>query len=120
MLPIFLLLLSGMVDFGLALYTNISVTNAAREGARLGAVNPDTTAVEARVRAMASELDQTRLTVSTTCRETTGSSWVACTAPLWQAGDSVVVNTGYTYRMLWPLAFGATLDLASSVEMRIE
>jgi Flp pilus assembly protein TadG len=119
-LPIFLLLISGMLDLGLALYTNMTVANATREGARVGVVSPSTSVVEDRVRAMSSELDQTRLGVSTTCREPSGSTWVSCSAPLWQSGDTVVVTTTYTYRMLWPLAMGATLPLASTVEMRIE
>jgi Flp pilus assembly protein TadG len=119
-LPIFLLLMSGMLDLGLALYTNMTVANATREGARVGVVNPSTTVVETRVRDMASGLDQTRLAVSTTCREDSGSSWIACTAPLWQSGDTVVVTSTYTYRMIWPLAMGTTLNLSSTTEMRIE
>ena len=112
--------MSGMLDLGLALYSNMTVANATREGARIGVVNPNTGVVESRVRAMSAELDQSRLAVSTTCTEQSGSSWVACSAPLWQSGDTVVVTTSYTYRMIWPLAMGTTLDLASTVEMRIE
>lgn len=33
-LPLFLLLIGGMVDFGRAFYTEVMLTNAAREGAR--------------------------------------------------------------------------------------
>ena len=33
-LPLFLLLIGGMVDFGRAFYTKVMLTNAAREGAR--------------------------------------------------------------------------------------
>lgn len=33
-LPLFLLLVGGMVDFGRAFYTQVTLTNAAREGAR--------------------------------------------------------------------------------------
>jgi Flp pilus assembly protein TadG len=109
-----------MVDFGLALYSNINVMNATREGARLGIISPDATAIEARVRSMATGLDQSQLTVSTTCREQSGSSWVACTAPLWQPGDTMVVTSNYTYQMIWPLAFGNDIGLTSTVQMRIE
>lgn len=119
-LPIFLVLLSGMVDFGMALYTNITLMNATREGARLGIIAPDATSIESRVRAMATGLNQADLTVSTTCREQSGSSWIACTAPLWQPGDSMVVTADYTYHMIWPLAFGNSIPLTTKVEMRIE
>ena len=38
LVPIFLLLLFAIIDFGMGFYSWITVTNAAREGARLGAV----------------------------------------------------------------------------------
>ena len=40
-LPLFLVLLFGLVDFGRAFYSWMIVTNAAREGARAGAVQQD-------------------------------------------------------------------------------
>ncbi|MEP6871684.1 MAG: TadE/TadG family type IV pilus assembly protein [Anaerolineaceae bacterium] len=40
-LPLFLVLLFGLVDFGRAFYSWILITNAAREGARAGAVQMD-------------------------------------------------------------------------------
>ncbi len=39
--PLFLLLVAGMIDFGMGLSSSITVTNAAREGARLGIINPN-------------------------------------------------------------------------------
>ena len=39
LVPIFLLLLFAIVDFGMGFYSWITITNAAREGARLGAVH---------------------------------------------------------------------------------
>lgn len=119
-LPLFLLMLAGIVDFGMGLATSITVTNAAREGARLGVVNPSPSAITARVQSVASGLDTSRLTVSTTCLEPSGSSWVACTGTQWESGDSMVVTASYVYRMVWPLAFGTELPLSSKVEMRVE
>lgn len=40
-LPLFLVLMFGLVDFGRAFYSWMIVTNAAREGARAGAVQKD-------------------------------------------------------------------------------
>ena len=120
-LPIFLLLLAGIVDFGLGLYSQMTVINAAREGARLGVVQPgDITAIEDRVDAMAGGLDLTQLDVAITCERPAGSSFVACANPKWQSGDAVVVNVNYDYRMIWPLAFGNRIGLSSTVQMRIE
>jgi Flp pilus assembly protein TadG len=121
-LPVFLLILAGIVDFGLGLYSQMTVINAAREGARLGIVQPgDTPAITARVQAMATGLDQTKLTVpAPVCLRPVGSAFVACSNPPWQSGDAVVVKVDYDYHMLWPLAFGNSLQLSSTVQMRIE
>jgi Flp pilus assembly protein TadG len=48
-LPIFLLLLFGMIDFGRGFYTWLLVTNAAREGARVAAVQSDNSAINTRI-----------------------------------------------------------------------
>ena len=120
-LPIFLLLLAGIVDFGLGLYSQMTVINAAREGARLGVVQPgDVTAIRDRVESMSGGLDLSKLNVTITCERPSGSSFVACSSPQWQSGDAVVVDVDYDYRMIWPLAFGNRIGLSSSVQMRIE
>ncbi|MGE3075445.1 MAG: TadE/TadG family type IV pilus assembly protein [Dehalococcoidia bacterium] len=48
-LPIFLLLLFALVDFGRGFYTWLLVTNAAREGARVAAVQKPQSEVYARI-----------------------------------------------------------------------
>lgn len=48
-LPVFLVLMFGLVDFGRAFYTWMIVTNAAREGARAGAVQLDTNSINQRI-----------------------------------------------------------------------
>lgn len=48
-LPILLILLFALVDFGRAFYTWLLVTNAAREGARIAAVQADMNAVQNRI-----------------------------------------------------------------------
>ena len=57
-LPVFLLVLAGILDFGLGLYSQMTIINASREGARFGVVDPGNVAgVEDRVDAMAGGLD---------------------------------------------------------------
>ena len=46
--PIFLLLVIALVDVGRAVFAYNTVTNAAREGARLGIVNQDSTSIATR------------------------------------------------------------------------
>jgi Flp pilus assembly protein TadG len=122
--PLFLLLVAGMVDFGMGLYSNITVINAAREGARLSVTAPgDPSAVEARVRAMASGLNDSDMTVTTSCQRPNpapATTWTSCGSPQYQPGDAVVVKVDYVYRMIWPLAFGNRIPMSSTVRMRIE
>lgn len=51
-LPILLLLVFGIIDFGRMLNTQIQLTEAAREGARAAAIQNTTDAAEARVTAV--------------------------------------------------------------------
>lgn len=122
-LPIFLILVFAIVDFGMGLYSWITVTNAAREGARLGTVGATKDAITARVRDTAGNLDNENLTVKVTncvsgC-DTTGDP-----------GESVAVEVDYEYHLITPLSnvlglvsggdIGPTLTFDSTAEMRLE
>jgi Flp pilus assembly protein TadG len=72
-LPMFLLLLFALVDFGRAFFTWQVVTNASREGARAGAVQSTSSQIDAKVYGSFCEaypdastcaLDPTRLTIT--------------------------------------------------------
>ena len=39
-LPVFFLVVAGMFDLGLGVYSDLTLVNAAREGARLGVIDP--------------------------------------------------------------------------------
>jgi Flp pilus assembly protein TadG len=120
-LPVFFLLVAGMFDFGLGIYSDLTLVNAAREGARVGAIEPgDTSAIEDHVRAMAANLDADRLSVSIDCLRPAGTSFTACSTPEWQPGDATLVTVGYTYRTFFPLLFGTEIPLSSEARMRIE
>ena len=126
-IPVFLLLLSGMIDFGSGLFANQTIINAAREGARVGITTLSSTAdnpapVTARVQAMATSLDPTKLTVTVTCLLPAGTACPnnASGYPSWASADSVVVKVDYDYKMIWPIALGTTFPLSTTVQMRIE
>jgi Flp pilus assembly protein TadG len=120
-LPVFFLVVAGMFDLGLGVYSDLTLVNAAREGARLGVIDPgNTAAIESRVRAMASNLDGSKLDVAIACERPSGSSFVACGAPMWQPGDATKVTVGYHYTVFFPLLFGTELPLSSESKMRIE
>ena len=120
-LPVFFLLVAGMFDFGLGIYSDLTLVNAAREGARLGVIDPgNTAAIETRVRAMAGNLDAAKLNVTITCERPSGSTWVSCSNPKWQPGDATSVTADYRYSMFFPLLFGTEIPLSSETKMRIE
>ena len=125
---LFFLLVFGMVDFGLAINTKTQMTNASREGARLGTVDLDPTAVENRVREAADNLDQAILTVTITCQKPDDSdctgSFPAGDLRNGVTGDSILVTLDYQYPMITPLPgfidSDNKIDLQTVTEMRIE
>ena len=68
-LPMLLLVIGGLVDFGRAFYLNAVITNASREGARMVAMNYDTGRATTRVNtALGGSLGALSPTISfTTC-----------------------------------------------------
>jgi Flp pilus assembly protein TadG len=130
-LPVLLILVFGIIDFGMGLRSYISLTNATREGARFAAVgNPagtypgdcdgaTTTTVIGRVCVAIEGLDLSALT-------TVAVAYPGGVAP----GESVVVSADYTYTFITPVgdimnffsggAFPETLSLSTSTDMRLE
>ncbi len=132
MLPVFLLILSGLLDFGFMLYSRMTVISAAREGAR-AALNvqakiPDEFATipeEASAR-VTTVIAGTGLTGSldtiTTCVKGLPAPPTPCTftaggSQVDNIGDSVAVTLNYTYQTFFPLLFGNTITLTSKVQM---
>lgn len=126
---LFFMLVFGMVDFGLAINTKTQMTNAGREGARLGTVSLDAVAVETKVREVAGGLDPAILIVTVSCEKPddtpcTGPGFPAGDLANASAGDSVVVTLDYKYSLITPLpGFIDTdnkIDLQTVTEMRVE
>jgi len=125
---LFFLLVFGMIDFGLAINAKTQMTNAGREGARLATVDVNAD-VEARVRDVASNLDQAKLSVTVVCQEPDDSP---CDGPGFppgdlnhaSTGDSVIVTVDYIYDPITPLSNfiggGGGITLRSVTEMRVE
>ena len=65
--PALLLIVFGLIDFGRALNAQISLTGAAREGARLAALGYSNGQVQARVAAAAPSLSGVTVTVAQSC-----------------------------------------------------
>lgn len=136
-LPIFLLILSGILDFGFLLYSRMTVISATREGARVAidapktSTNPATQAtlqgripglVIARVTdAAAGGLNTSALNIHVDCVDKLSTAPGSChfdgTA---EPGDSVYVKVDYAYRSFFPLLFGQSFDMSSTVQMVLE
>ena len=84
-IPVFLLVLSGILDFGFMLFTRMSVINAAREGARVAAITADDTTIDTAVRnrvvsaASSGGITVAKTDVTLLCLQTTSSSYSATT-----------------------------------------
>jgi Flp pilus assembly protein TadG len=119
-LPLFILLLAGIFDFGMMFRTFEVVTNAAREGARVGVLPGYQPAdVQSRVDAY---MAAAGLTGAYTVTVANGP--VATTAGTFTA-RSVVVNYTYQFTILGPIgtAFGGsfgTIPLTAGSTMRTE
>jgi Flp pilus assembly protein TadG len=122
-LPIFMLLVAGMLDFGLALYSRMTVINAAREGARAAVTAPDTTQIPLLVpSAVLNSANGLSVGASVSCVAiaTNPGPCTFSTATSSKPGDAVKVTATYTYHTFFPLLFGATFELGSSVQMVLE
>ena len=89
--PIFLILVFGIVDFSMALRAWLTVTNASREGARVLVLGQSCSQVTAQSQNVAKGLSPS-VTVTITPSTCTGVS-----------GDTMSVSVSYTYKFVTPL-----------------
>ena len=133
-LPIFILLLAGIADFGIGLYQYMTVINSARVGARFGTLNA--TNPSAIVNAAQSAGIGSSATVTVSCWSVVGNGnvttptsapggagWGTCSASSpnpTTSGDTIAVTVTYNYSMILPLTFGHTIPMSSTVQMMVE
>jgi hypothetical protein len=120
--PILMLLVLGILEFGFGYHAWDVTQNAAREGARLAAVDDDVTAIQARVEESMFLLDASNWTITIECKPV-GGSFGACGSS-WADGDIVRVIVDYSYDFITPLpnlvGLGAQMDMTSVAEARFE
>jgi Flp pilus assembly protein TadG len=114
--PVLLILVLGIVDFGWALRSWITVTNSAREGAHIGAVG-----------ASCEDIQQSTVGASAGLLTAGDVSVENCQG---EPGTSVVVTVTHDYSFVTPLgtlvttfsggALPSTITMTSSSDMRIE
>ena len=129
-LPIFLLVLFAIIDFGMAFHAWIVVTNSAREGGRLGSVHPALDAVGSPCYGQGSLAQCIETRVRDTAGDLGDEVVVTVTNADGVPGESVVVGVSYDYSLITPMAnilgmigggsIGDTLTLSSTADMRLE
>jgi Flp pilus assembly protein TadG len=105
-LPLFLLLFMVVMDLGTAVFTYNSLTNAAREGARLAIVNQDTASVIQRAENQVSvgEINAPNVTIGYYQADAnTGAPDMSSTCSPVAVGCLAVVTFESTYRPLTPI-----------------
>lgn len=125
LLPLLLLIIFGVIDFGRAINDQITLTQAAREGARLAALGYSTSAVNTRTESAAAPT----LTLTSANITVTPATSPAC-APGAGTGVDAKVTVTYTFTFITPVgafaamfgtaSFGTTLPLTATGEMPCE
>lgn len=118
LLPIFLVVIFIIVDFGVGISRWVILTNSTREGARLGAVGASTADIADKVTSTSMGLlDPADVNVYYLDKDDNGN--------IGDRGDSVVVESDYEYGLITPLkaflglAFDS-IDFHSCTDMRLE
>ena len=129
LVPIFLVIVFGIIDFGLMFYSKTVITNAAREGARTASLSGDLDVTVAAATSAVGSLPGTAPVVTTVCKNATGgacTNWVTglsgVAAP---SGGTVKVTVAYTYSWLTPIKYfipglGGSNALTSNSTMVVE
>jgi len=104
-LPIFVLVVVALFDLGRAVFAYNTLTNAAREGARLAIVNQDIATIVARAKAQTAivELDDPSVTVAFYQRNQDGTPNLDDECDLVAVGCVAVVEFEATYRPMTPM-----------------
>ena len=112
-LPILLVILMGIFDFGRAIFAYNAVSNSAREAVRVAIVNQNATAVENEAKQSAIGLDPNEIDVTFGIPDCGSTVLVGCTAQVtvdhqWTAITPIIGN------LVGPI------QLSSTTEMKVE
>jgi len=119
-LPIFLLIVAGIVEFTVMLYDQQVLTNASREGARAGIIQLDPKPSDATLKASITSVVNTYLTGAGL---KTASATITPTVEGQAFSDDITVRVDYTYNFLFLPSFtggSASMTLSAITTMRHE
>jgi Flp pilus assembly protein TadG len=112
-LPLLLVLLFGIIDFGRALNEQITLTSAAREGARLAALGQSD--VVARTQSAASPLTGVAVAVTACAAGSTGDATVVATHTF-----TFVTPVGKLITLLGGTGRGSTMTMTGKAVLRCQ
>lgn len=126
-----LIIIFGIIDFGMGLRSYISLTNATREGARFAAVGNPAGSFPSQCNGTTTTTVIGRTCVAVEGLNRSNITSLTVTYPNGQGpGNSVVVSADYTYEYITPLGdfinffsggtLTETLSLSTSTDMRLE
>jgi hypothetical protein len=112
-LPVLLLILMGIFDFGRAIFAFNTVSNAAREAARLAIVDQKVSAIEDEAKRSALGLDPNEVDITFALPDCPGPVVIGCTAQ---------VKVDYEWQAITPIIGSVVgpIQLSSTTEMRVE
>lgn len=111
-LPLLLLVVMAIIEFGMMFNSYISIQNASREGARSGIVGSSDTDIQNLIISTSPNLDPSKLTINITPDEGRRTS-----------GASITVTLTYNYNLTVPIIsslFTNVIVLNAQTTMRIE
>jgi|LGVF01.2.fsa_nt_gb Flp pilus assembly protein TadG len=110
LIPLLILILMAIIEFGFMFNAYITISNASREGARLGSLGGSDAAVTERVADTTDHLNQ-------------GDMTVTVTPALRSRGDMITVEVNYDYQLITPIiaaVLNPIIDLEVTTKMRVE
>lgn len=129
-LPAFLLILAGILDYGFMLYSRMTLISGVREAARWAVTEPNVLSIPTDYASSTGHLASNLpglvwANVSRTATCITGSGagncdFVAGGQPNAVKGDIINLRATYVYHSFLASFFGSTVDLSASVQMVLE
>lgn len=112
LLPILILIIAGIMEFGIILNSYLTIQNASREGARYGIMGANDSEIIQIVHDVTPNLDINRLSIEITPGDTSR-----------KPGDTITVKVIYDYDLIIPIIsniVGNEVELRAQTSMRIE
>ncbi|CDF58760.1 TadE family protein [Thermobrachium celere] len=111
-LPILLLIVMGIAEFGMILNSYLTIQTASREGARIGIIGADDNEIVQAVYKSTQSIDKRKINITITPSSTNRKS-----------GDTLKVRVEYEYDLIIPIIkniLGNKIELSAETSMRVE